>query len=478
MAGLRRPKAASPGNVPLQSGEAENRRFLRFAAILAGFVGTVLLIILVIVCLRPPDDSGVNPGNAPPSGETAGAGAAFTLPASPPEMTGDQLRQEGEQAIQDLLADFPKSPDAMHAAAILYLQLQQTAGAERLWQECIALAPRHGGAHAGLAIVAMTQGNNELAVERARHALAIGCSSAELYLKLADALTKLGQLQDAEEVLQRSLVEYPESPENLLLLGRTQTQLGKFAEAEKSLRKTLELDPEWAQVHFALATACARQGKRDEAAHHHKRFAELRPKDPSAMGEERYQVAYLAALRRTVSASLGRAGAVYYRSGDSSKAERLLLRAIAVNPPSVENYRILAALCRDRGRVADARTLYRRLTQLEPQDYTNHVNLASLSAELGDVDSAESALKQAMLVKPDAALPRASLAQLCLNTGRLREARSLVEEAIRREPAAEWYLLLAAVCEQLGDRAGAVAAVDMARKLTPNDPRRIQGPRP
>jgi len=324
----------------------------------------------------------------------------------------------------------------------------------------------------------MSQGDNALAVERARQALAMGSSSAQLYEKLADALAKLGKLKDAEEILQKSLVPYPESLENLLLLGRTQTQLGKFAEAEKSLRKAIELDPEWAAAHFALATACARQGKHDEAAKHQERFAELRPKSPAAAGEERYQVAYLAALRRTVSDILSRAGAVYYRKGDSSKAERLLLRAIAVNPANVESHRMLATLCRDQGRIADARTVYLRLTQLEPRAYLNHVNLASLSAQLGDIESAESSLKQAILMKPEAALPRASLAQLCLNSGRLREARLLVDEAIRREPAAEWYLLLAAVCEQLGDRAGAVAAVDMARKLTPNDPRRKQAPRP
>jgi len=477
MAGLRKPKRGSLGSVPDQSREAEKRRFLRYGAIFAGFIGAALLIIFLIERVSSLNNRGVNSGNSPPSGETVDAGVPFNLPDTPPDMTADQLRQEGEQAVDDLLANFSKSPEAIHAAAILYLQLQQTAKAEKLWRECVELAPRHASAHVGLAIVAMAQGNNGLAVERARHALAMGCSSAELYLKLADALAKLGKLKDAEEVLQRSLVEYPESPENLLLLGRTQTQLGKFAEAEKNLRKTTELDPEWAPAHFALATACARQGKHEEAAKHQKRFAELRPKDPSPMGEERYQVAYLAALRRTVSAALGRAGTAYYRSGDSSKAERVLLRAIAVNPANVENYRILATLCRDQGRVADARTVYLKLTQLEPREYINHVNLASLSAQLGDGESAENALKRAILVKPDAALPRASLAQLCLNTGRLREARLLVEEAIRREPAAEWYMLLAAVCEQLGDRAGAAAAVDMARKLTPNDPRLKQAPR-
>jgi predicted Zn-dependent protease len=151
---------------------------------------------------------------------------------------------------------------------------------------------------------------------------------------------------------------------------------------------------------------------------------------------------------------------------------------MTLNPANAEACRILGNLYRNQGRIADARTVCRRLTQIEPQEYVNHVNLASLSAQLGDNQSAEDALKKALLVRPEAALTYASLAQLYLNTGRPLEARSRIEEAIRRKPTAEWYMLLAAACEQLDDREGAVAAADKARRLSLDDPRFRQAPLP
>jgi tetratricopeptide (TPR) repeat protein len=318
--------------------------------------------------------------------------------------------------------------------------------------------------------MAMEQGHDELAVQRLRNALAGSCSSPNVYHELARALKKLGEVEDARRAVEAGLAAFPESPENWALLGQIQLQLGGFAEAEASLRKAIALRYEAPTTFFALAAACARQGKREEAAGYRKRFAEEKAKDPLAAGR-RFQVVYSAILRRIAATAIGRAGAVYARHGEPTEAERLILRAIALDPANAEHCHALAALYRSLGRIADTRVAQRRLVQLEPENATNYVNLASVSAQLGDTDSAEAALERAIEIEPDSAIAYASLAQLYLQAGKFEQARAKAEDAVRRESTVTGYMLLAAACQQLGDTTAAEAAREKARRLTPEDPR-------
>jgi tetratricopeptide (TPR) repeat protein len=420
-------------------------------------------IVLVLVRRAPRDNTTEVP-------EPFTADPTVTLPSTAAQVTVEQLQQEIEQVAEHLRARFAQSPEALHLAAVMYFELLRPAEAEKTWRACAELSANHLGASVGLAVLATEHGDDEAAVDILQRALSAGGSSPEVYHRLAVALAQLGRLEEAEDVLKKGLAAFPQSPGNWRQLGQTQIQLERFSEAETSLRKAISLAPEDEVAYFSLATACARQGKNEEAAEYRRRFTELKAAI-AASAKAEFQTTFLNALRRIAVTSFGQAATVCSEHEDHSEAEKLLLRAIALDPEHKANYRPLAELYRELGRMADAQVVQRRLVEIEPDNLGNYIDLATVSSELGDTQSAEAAFMTVLNARPDAAVAYAGLAKLYLQSGKLEQARWFAEEAVRWESSVEGHLLVATICRKMGESSGAESALEEARKLAPHDPR-------
>ena len=339
----------------------------------------------------------------------------------------EEMQQEAEEVAARIARRFPDSAEALHVAAMLYFDLHQTQKAEPIWRKCVELAPNMAGVHVGLGTVAMSQGRDEEAVETLRRRWPSATSSPDVYQNLATSLGKLGRTAEAEAVLQTAVTTFPKHADHWLLLGQTQIRLDQFEAAERSLGRALELGLNSSKVYYSLANACARQGKTDLAAEYRARFVELKSDHAPPEGkwsEGRYPVI----LKQLTVAVLSNAGEVYMVQQDYDEAERLLSRAVALDPKHIKSHRLLAALYYLLGRPADAKLVQERLIELEPDNLLHHVNLASISGELGDYRSAEAALKRILDVSPNSAVAYTGLAELCLHVGKLDQARWYADE--------------------------------------------------
>jgi len=378
--------------------------------------------------------------------------------------TAEQLQREAEHVATQLRERYPGVPEALHVVAMMRAQLRQTAEAEELWQECIRLAPDDERYSINLAAVAMERGQSELAAATLQQAVAAGSKSPDVAHHLGVALVNLGRCEEAETILEKALADYPQSAAHWLVLGQAQLKLGQTAEAEASLRQALALGAEAPGTYFALSNACLRQGKRDEAEQYRARYAELKATEPLD-AQQRFQILSTAEARRTAVAVLTEAAAVHGRQQDTLEAERLLLRAVALDPAGIESLRALAGLYQAAGLLPEERVVRRRLAELEPSRFSNHIDLAQVSAQLGEREAAEAALKMAVTMQPDAAVAYATLAQFHLEGGKAKLARWYAQESLRRQPTAAGYRLLAATCRLLDDQETAAAALARAAEL-------------
>ena len=89
---------------------------------------------------------------------------------------------------------------------------------------------------------------------------------------------------------------------------------------------------------------------------------------------------------------------------------------------------------------------------------------------MNEPEAAEAALKMALAVQPHAIEAYATLAQFYLEQGKTGPARWYAQEAIRRQPSAEGYQFLAAICKAMGDEASANAALAEAQSFRPAGP--------
>ena len=399
----------------------------------------------------------------------------IVIPPEETTATAEQLRPELLQLGADLLSRFPKIPEALHVVALLHSELQNTSEAEKIWRECIPLAPHQPGPYVGLARVVMDLGRDDEAVEILKNARAAGCSTSDIYNELANALTKSGMLEEAEQVAQNGLQKFPKANEIWIQSGQIQIQLGKFAEAEKSLRKAIELGATSETVYFALANACARQGKQDEADKFRQEFTD-RKQARVASSDEGFQKRYDVEMRRIAASSMYRAATVYDDQGDSQRSEKLYLRAIQLAPQDAAIYSDLARLYRHLGRLADAHVVQKRVVELDPQEIMHYLNLASLAQQLGDEVAAEQDLQRVIQLQPDLSIGYASLARFYLQRGDSRRARVFSEQALLRrtegpDDVVATYLVLATACQQMGDVSEMENVLRKARQLAPDDSR-------
>lgn len=419
------------------------------------------IIVGVVAWWNPPPDD--------PDQQMPFATPTIRLPRTPAAATAEELEKELIGVAELLQERFPELPEALHVAATVHAELRQTRKAEEIWQRCISLAPTNLAPRVALATIAMERGEDQAAIEALSDALAEGHSSPELDHHLASALSKVGRVEDAEQLLQGSLQKYEPVAENWRLLGQTQWQLEQLAEAETSLLRALELGDRSGELYLALTNVSSRLGKESEAERYREEFRRRREVLPED-ADQPFQVTYAAAMRRNLVNTLGKAGAVFAHQGDVARAEGLLLRAIALDPDHAEILRELAMMLLEQQRVPDAWVVHRHLVELDPPNYLDCINLATVATELGDYESVERALRLAMDLRPQMALPYLGLARLYLDVGRFEEARWHANAAVRREPSLAAYAALAAACQELGDREAADAAREAAKQLAAQYP--------
>ena len=155
------------------------------------------MIVGVVAWWNPPPDD--LDGRAPFAAPTV------RLARVPAAATAEELERELIGISDELQQRFPELPEALHVAATVHAELRQTRKAEEIWQRCISLAPTNLAPRVALATIAMERGEDQAAIDALSDALAEGHSSPELDHHLATALSKVGRVEDAEQLLQGSL---------------------------------------------------------------------------------------------------------------------------------------------------------------------------------------------------------------------------------------------------------------------------------
>jgi tetratricopeptide (TPR) repeat protein len=183
----------------------------------------------------------------------------------------------------------------------------------------------------------------------------------------------------------------------------------------------------------------------------------------------------LKGIRQSVAETLASAGRVYGANGNSRRAEDLWSRAAVVDPANITCRLELAAHYLATNRLPEALDKYGELAALEPRNPVHHLNAGLIHARLKRYDAAESSFRKALELKPDSSWACRDLAQLYLTAGKnLPEARRLASKAVELEPTAQNHFILSWACDKSGDLPAALAAIQKALDLEPQNQRYVR----
>jgi Tfp pilus assembly protein PilF len=253
------------------------------------------------------------------------------------------------------------------------------------------LLPKDAGVHNNLANALGRLGRLDEAVTHYRRALQLRPDFAEAHNNLGHALLDLGRFDDAAASCRRAAELEPGLAEAHDTLGSAQLALGRLDEALASYRRALEIEPGFAEAHSNLGNLWLELGRIDDALASYHRALEI---DPHLAGAHN---------------NLGNA----LRSlGKLEDAAASYGRALEINPDFAEAHCNLGVTLRLQGNTAQAQTRCRRALEIDPRSAAALVALADSSADMGQFAQAEALFTRAVAIQPDSPQAWAGLARL------------------------------------------------------------------
>jgi len=139
--------------------------------------------------------------------------------------------------------------------------------AERCFEKAIRLAPNKTEALTGAGLRARDFGNHKMAAQYYRRAAEHKDVSPDALVALAEISERQRRVDEARQLIERTLHMQPNLPSALLVRARLERQAGRLTEAEQILKSfPLDADPAVrAQAHYELGAVLDRQGRYDDA---------------------------------------------------------------------------------------------------------------------------------------------------------------------------------------------------------------------
>lgn len=145
-----------------------------------------------------------------------------------------------------------REPDELEAAAITRV--------EPIYPD----VARWAGITGTVNVVVLINERGEV-IDGLNHALELKSNLTDLYCVLCSAYRKAERIDEAYDVLKKSMQEYPREGCAYLQWGAMRAMIGRFAEAEEAFRKVIELSPDKMEGYANLAQAMITQKKPAEA---------------------------------------------------------------------------------------------------------------------------------------------------------------------------------------------------------------------
>jgi Tfp pilus assembly protein PilF len=259
-----------------------------------------------------------------------------------------------------------------------------------------------------LAKLTLVSGKPEQSAQYAQQAITTQPGNPDAHLLLARAMIARGDVVKAEQEIKPLLEKYPNSAIAYASMGALQLAKKDQVASRRAYERALQLDPNSLDALNGLLIL-------DLAA--------KRPADAQARIDAR--------LANTPSAAMLLMGArTYGATGDLSKAESLLKKAIEVDASMIEAYAALAQVYASQHKLAESRGEFEKFVKLQPKSVAAHTMIGMLYQMENKLPEAERKYEDALAIDQRAAVAANNLAWLLVDSDRdLDRALQLAQTA-------------------------------------------------
>ena len=407
---------------------------------------------------KAPSNAGVP---TPPDGQAA--------PSAKQGLTGKQCIAEEQALAAQLRADYPDSEEAWLFAARVHRGHGRSAEAAKCWEQALRINPGRATTSRELGELARAKGQFEQAVEYWRKALQIRPELVYVRANLADALMELGKWDEALAELQWGTGGEPQIAAWHYMKGQAHLKQQELEQAKACYEKAIALDPRHLSSYYGLSAACLRLGLHEQAREYMATFRQIKAEHIEAVRAKAAEATQQQAMARLVAAYVT-AGQLYRAKDNVVRAEESFRRAITLQPEATAPRAQLALLYEAKGQLRQALRECGLIAKLAPRDPFPHMMAGLIHSRRRRFAPAEAALHKMIELSPKNDAGYRHLAHLYLVTGvKLPKAQELAEQAVRLHGTAQNYFYYGWACNQNGDRARALLALETAVELAPDN---------
>ena len=230
--------------------------------------------------------------------------------------------------------------------------------------------------------------------------------------RLGAAFYWAGYPEMALPYLEETVRRNPVNAKALLAIGQIHLEAGRFEQARPYLERSLAINAS-PEAYNELGGVEMGLGRTSAAIDYYR----------SAL-----------ALRDDIPYLLVNAGEAYAKAGNDAEAERLLRRAIAIDPADADADNQLGLLCARSGRTGEARDLFQKAIAAR-RDHPGAINnLGVLYMQLGQTNDALAAFEYGLKVAPDDDELYMNLGRVYVRLGNRERARDTIERLLARKP--------------------------------------------
>jgi tetratricopeptide (TPR) repeat protein len=265
----------------------------------------------------------------------------------------------------------PKSPELYHNLAIALQSDEKVDKAIRNYRLALQLKPGNiASIYSNLGSALETKGSFDEAVSCYRQALRLRPNYAKAYYNLGHLLQSQNKLDEAGGCYRQAVKFRPEYVKAYYNLGTLLQSQGKLDEAVGCYQRAISIKPDFADAHYNLGLVLASKGKLDEAISHYRKALRIQPNDADAY----YNLGHALQLQNKL-----------------DEAVKCYRRTISIKPDYASAYNNLGVALHSQNRLGEAVDCFRRAIKIKP-DYTEaNGNLAKvLSALANDSNSPRS----------------------------------------------------------------------------------------
>jgi tetratricopeptide (TPR) repeat protein len=210
-----------------------------------------------------------------------------------------------------MLPKAPNAPSLHHNLGVAYCELDRYQDAIDEYKQAVRIKPDYAEVYDNLGDVYGKLGRQQEAIESYKQAIRIKPNLAGTHYNLGNAYNSIGRYQDAVESYKQAIRIKPDLTQAHYNLGVAYSSLGRSQEAVESYKQAIRIKPDYAEAHYNLGVNYYKLERYQEAIDEYKQTIRIKPD---------YDKAYI------------NLGVTYYKLGRYQDAVEAYKQAIRIKP--------------------------------------------------------------------------------------------------------------------------------------------------